>query len=185
MTTRIAAALLVLSTFVLANQALADPHRIVDLRTRTDAAAEYEVGFCARPSPDASMGGVPGHAFVSFSMKPAGGERTYVAVGHTTKAPVPAALLSYVKVFGPVPGYLGEELYTSLKEQCLIAQVNREDYNKALALAKNPLAALGLDASDAPVRLAYSLGAQDCMTFMIHVMQSIGGSTLKIPSRKP
>ena len=164
-------------------QAIAGPHRVIDLRTRTDGSGEYELGFCARPSPDVPLG-VPGHAFVSFSAKPSGSQRTYVAVGHTTKAAVPSVVLSYVKPLGPVSGYLGEELYTAAKEQCLVAQVNKEDYDKAFALTKDPLAGAGLAVSAAPVRLAYSLGERDCITFMTQVIQTIGGTTLKVPPRK-
>jgi hypothetical protein len=159
--------------------ATAGPHRVIDLRTRTDP-AEYEIGLCARPSPDTALN-LPGHAFVSFSSKLAGQPRHYVAVGHTTNANLGRVLLSYLKPLGSVPGHLAEEVYTSTKEQCLVAKVNKEAFNKAMDLTRDPLSKLGVLTSTDEVRIAYSLGAQDCMTFMTAVARTIGG--VKIPPR--
>ncbi len=157
----------------------AGPHRVLDLRKRSDP-ADYEIGLCARPSPDSALN-LPGHAFVSFSSKSGGQPRRYVAVGHTTNAGLGRVLLSYVKPLGPVPGHLAEELYTSTKEQCLVAKVDKEAFEKAMDLTRDPLSKLGILTSTDEVRIAYSLGAQDCMTFMTTVARTIG--SIKIPPR--
>jgi len=155
------------------------PHRIIDLRKRSEA-TEYEIGLCARPSPDATLG-LPGHAFVSFSSKPTGQPRRYLAVGHTTRAGLGRVLLSYIRPLGPVEGHLAEELYTAVTEKCLLAKLDREAFDRALVFTQDPLSKLGLVNSSDEVRLAYALGAQDCVTFMTAVARAIGG--VKIPPR--
>jgi len=154
----------------------------VDLRTSSDATGEYEIGFCARPSPD-SVKRLPGHAFVSFSFKAPDGKRTFTSIGHTVQSGVSpsAAVWSY---FGdPVSGYLAEEKYTSAMQSCLIAKVNRGDYEKAFALTTSPLARMGIGPTDAAVLQAYKLGVDDCVSFMTSVANVLVPRGLKVPQR--
>ncbi|MBI4000758.1 MAG: hypothetical protein HY348_03130 [Nitrospira defluvii] len=146
---------------------------LVDLRTSTDISGTYEVGFCARPSPD-TVKHLPGHAFVSFSYSPYHGQRTFLAIGHTVLEGNSAsrALWSY---FGSsVTGYLKEEVYTSRMERCLQVKVNEADYEAAYALTANALSLMGIEApKEMPVFEAYKLGDMDCMHFLIRVAEII------------
>lgn len=153
----------------------------LDLRTMSDQTGEYNVAFCARPSPDAT--GKPGHAFVSYSHVLPGGDREFLSIGHTVAAGVtpPSAIWSY---FGSsVSGLLKEELYTSIRQNCLDVQVNKVDYDRARALASSPLSLLGIVPADGIVLEAYKLGADDCMTFLIDVANSLRSKGLKVPAR--
>jgi hypothetical protein len=160
---------------------LAGPHKVIDLRKVTDAGGEYEIGFCARPSPDAKLG-LPGHAFVTFSHRARDGKRTFVAIGHSTSADIGAVLLSYLGPLGRVSGYLADEKYSSVMEKCLVVQVNETPYNNAVAMISDPLATMGLGPPGGPVLIAYKLGSEDCMSFMIKVAATLGPA-LKIPDR--
>lgn len=155
----------------------------IDLRNQTDGSGnEYDVAFCARPTPKV---GVPGHMFVSYSSLRANGERTFVAVGATTAPDVGlvAAIASYFG--GPVSGMLKQEMYTAIKEQCLDLQVNESDYNAAFALTADPLTALGITPPDSDVVLQeYQLGAEDCMTFAIGVAKLLESKGLLVPERQ-
>lgn len=160
--------------------AFAGPHRVVDLRNQSDASGEYEISFCARPSPAA--GGLPGHAFVAFSHLPASGARAFTALGHTTHAGPVRALLSYGGSFS-APGVLQEERYTAVKEACLVVKVNQPDYERALSSSQPVLTKLGLATGQRPVLLAYSLGAQDCMGYMMTVARGLRAPGLTVPPR--
>lgn len=155
--------------------------KTIDLSNMTDPAGVFDVAFCARPSPDAS--GKPGHAFVSYSRKLPTGGRDFLAIGHTVSAGagVGGPVWSY---FGsPVSGLLKEELYTSVKQNCLDVKVNQADYLKARALIVDPLAKMGVTPAEGTVFQAYKLGAQDCMTFLIAVAQTLKPLGLKVPER--
>ena len=121
--------------------------KTIDLSTRTDPLGEFDLAFCSRPSPDSAKGW-PGHAFVSFSWKRPNGDRDFTAIGHTVTpgTSVPAATWS---LFGsPISGWLRDERYTAVLQNCLEVRVNKEDYDRAHALTQSPLQALGL--SDLP-----------------------------------
>lgn len=154
----------------------------IDLRTRTDVTGEYEIGFCVRPTPDTAKN-LPGHAFVTFSVSPPKKQRTFLSIGHTVQpgtSPVSAAW-SY---FGEsIPGYLAEEKYTSAMQACLVAKVDKEDYERGLALTKDPLASMGITSPALPVLQAYKLGSEDCVSFMIDVANVLNYKGLKVPSR--
>ncbi|MFQ8433812.1 hypothetical protein [Amaricoccus sp. W119] len=104
----------------------------LDLSNRSDPKAVYSVAFCARQSPDST--GKPGHAFVALSCKPHGGERDFLAIGHTIAAPTGAVEATWSYFGEPVPGLLKEELYTSVQQNCFDVTVNKEDYEFARRL---------------------------------------------------
>lgn len=155
--------------------------KTIDLRRMTEASGEYQISFCARPSPGAS--GLPGHAFVAFSKRTPGGDWTFHSIGKTIAAgttPVDAAW-SY---FGsPVSGLLKPEVHTSALQTCLTASVSSKDYHAAEALAENPLARYGLGLSSDPVFEFYKLGTEDCISFVIDVASILKAAGLKAPTR--
>jgi hypothetical protein len=154
-----------------------------DLRTQTDAQGETEIGFCARPSPDAF--GFPGHAFVTFSEIPNGGARKFRAVGHTVStAGIPATVFTY---FGgrPVSGRQMEEIFSHLKQACLVLKVDRAVYDRAIAAARPTLSALGLPDELAATAESYSLTGNDCIDFALRVAQIVQSSGLNVPPRGP
>lgn len=154
----------------------------VDLRTSSDVSGEYEIGFCARPSQDA-VKRLPGHAFVSFSFRTPDGKRTFTSIGHTVQLGVPPTTAAWSYFGDSVSGYLAEEKYTSAMESCLVAKVNRAEYDKGFALTKNPLASMGVVPTDVAVLQAYKLGADDCVSFMISVANVLVPRGLKVPQR--
>jgi len=154
----------------------------VDLRTMSDPTGEYNVAFCSRPSPDTT--GKPGHAFVSYSHVLPGGNREFLAIGHTVGADVTPAKAIWSYFSDPVSGLLKEELYTSIRQRCLDVQVDKSDYDRARARASNALALLGIVPADAIVLEAYKLGAEDCMTFLIDVANSLKSKGLNVPARQ-
>ena len=155
--------------------------KVLDLSTRTDASGTYEVAFCARPSP---QGSIPGHMFVSFSHTDPAGERDFMAIGHTVNAGVGPAAATWSYFGSPVGGHLGEERYTSVKQNCLDVVVNREDYDRAKAFADDPLSNLGVTPSPGIVFENYKLGADDCISFAIQVANSLSGVGLMVPTRQ-
>lgn len=91
--------------------------KAIDLRNATEASGEYEISFCARPSPD-TVKRLPGHAFVAFSFKPREGGRTFLAIGHTVQAGVSPVDAAWSYFGGAVPGYLAEEKYSAAMTTC-------------------------------------------------------------------
>lgn len=157
----------------------ATPHREIDLRNQTDANGDYAISLCARPSPGPLA--LPGHAFVAYSFKPTGGERKFLALGFTTDSSV-KGVLSFSKVLATPPGYLGEEKYTSVKEECLVLLVNESDFNAAYALALpfyNVPALSSLTYSG-----VYSLTTNDCVTFMTNTAKQFTPRGIKVPPRQ-
>jgi hypothetical protein len=156
----------------------AAPHKVIDMRVATDSdGIKREISFCARPSPDSK---VPGHAFVAFSTVSANG-RNYYTVGHTTNASPSDAILTYFGYITSVPGYLSEEKYTAAKENCLVVQVNKNQYETALAAA-NPILSALFPSLGSGTYVSYSLGNNDCVGFMIPVAKSLG-APLIVPAR--
>lgn len=155
----------------------------INLATRTDASGEtYFVGFCARPSPSGGiLDGLPGHMFVSFSRKYANGKHDFMAIGHTTDAGAAAALTF---LSGSVPGYIGEERYTNIHQQCLTVQVDRKDYEYA-RITRNVQEELS-ELLDLKITIFedYSLGSEDCMAFAISVAETLRDNGLAVPERK-
>lgn len=156
---------------------------VVDL-TIMDEAADYELGFCSRPTPDTEKG-LPGHAFVSFSSKNATGERDFLAVGRTIpKGSEATAAWSYF-TGEPIAGFLGQERYSSGMQECLLVKVNKGPYEVARSLTEGPLKALGVpDPVNTPVLQAYTLGSQDCIDFVIDVANTLKSKGLKVPFRR-
>lgn len=163
--------------------AVAGPHLVVDLRNQSDAdGLDREISLCARPSP--GPGGLPGHAFVAFAQSNGGDTWSYDAVGHTTTAPVANTILTYTGLIPNVPGFLGNENYTSAKEECLVFQVNKRAYETALGYVKSPLdQLLAPDTPRPPILLAYSLGGDDCITYATQVINSILPPDKSLPAR--
>lgn len=154
----------------------AGPHKQLDLRTMSEATGEYSISLCARPSPS---GNIPGHAFVVYAHKPPGKERKILSLGFTTSAGPAKAALSYKGWLATADGYLGEERYTSINEQCLVALVDKNVFDQAWKLA-HPLASIpGL--VDLRWTSAYTLAENDCMTFMAGVAMTAKG--IKVPER--
>lgn len=155
--------------------------KTIDLSNMTDATGLYNIAFCARSSPDPS--GKPGHAFVSYSHQTPSGDRDFVSIGHTVSAgtSVGSGIWSYFS--HPIPGLLKEEMYTSIKQNCLDVVVNKSDYQAAWALAQDPLHKMGLTAQEGTVFQGYKLGAEDCITFLMAVAQTLKPRGLKVPAR--
>lgn len=172
----------ILAAIVLA-QFCADA-KVLDLSTSSDVSGEYEIGFCARPSPDTKLD-LPGHSFVTFSHRPRNGGRTFIAVGHTVSPGVSSVSAIWSYVGEPVSGYVKEEIYTSMMQRCLLVRVDKADFNAAYGKTKSPLEKLGLKSSGGPMLQAYKLGSMDCMEFMIDVANVLARKGLKIPSRLP
>ncbi|MCX7033569.1 MAG: hypothetical protein NT046_06305 [Arenimonas sp.] len=174
-----------LALLTLAASVQAAPHATRDLRLSTDGdGALREISICARPSPDA-LKNLPGHLFVAYSILQQGGQRLYLAVGHTTSAAPKDALMTY---FGThtVRGSLSEELYTHSQEECLVLQVNEGDFGAAYQLTQ-PFLPPGSYSPDPrqwrPTLLAYSLGGNDCMEFAIGVARVFERKGLVVPQR--
>lgn len=154
----------------------------IDLSTRTDPTGTFQIGFCARPSPD-TLKRWPGHAFVSFSHQNPTGERYFIAIGHTVAAGVTAAGAIWSVVGAPVSGVLKEENYTSAMQNCLVVKVDKADYDNALKLTQSPLRRLGLVSTDSSTIEAYKLRAHDCMTFMIEIANTLNRKGIVVPVR--
>jgi hypothetical protein len=154
----------------------------IERSTRTDPAGIFQIGFCARPSPD-TLKKWPGHAFVSFSHVKPTGQRDFVAIGHTVTAGVTAAQGIWSAVGAPVSGVLKEENYTSAMQNCLVVKVDKEDYDRAFELTRSPLQKMGLVSTGGPVLEAYKLRADDCMTFMIAVANTLSRKGIIVPAR--
>lgn len=155
----------------------AGPHKHLDLRTMSDMSdGQHTLSFCARPSP---QGDIPGHAFVVFAHKPPKEQRKVLAVGFTTSSGVAQAALSYKGWLTKAGGYLGEERYTSINEQCLVVDVDKKVFDNAYALV-NPFASVpGLQ--QLRWTAAYTLAQNDCMTFISDVARKV--NPLKVPIR--
>ncbi|RVU46014.1 hypothetical protein [Rubrivivax rivuli] len=160
------------------SMAWAAPHKVLDLRTMSDPAGGYEISLCSRPSPS---GNIPGHAFVTYAHRPKQNARPRIlSLGFTTSSGAAKAALSYKGWLGvDADGYLKEENYSSVKEKCLVAQVDKSAFDRAWSFAF-PL-------TDIPVlesltfKGIYTLGENDCMDFMILVATSLKG--VKVPQR--
>jgi hypothetical protein len=170
------------AAFVLAAQgAIAAPHRVLDLRNQTDATGEFSVSLCARPSPGPA--GIPGHAFVAYSYLPAsGGRRQFLALGFTTAASPVQGLLSFSSLLAEPEGFLGEEKFSHVKEQCLVLLVNKAEFDRAYAVAL-PYGAVPAF-KDVRYAARYSLASNDCVTFAVRVAQLFAAGGLKVPERK-
>jgi hypothetical protein len=155
--------------------------KTLDYRTLSDPAGEYDIAFCARPSPDST--GKPGHAFVAFSHKGVGGDRDFLALGHTVSAGTAVASAGWSYWGAPVPGRLKEERYTAIKQACLVVKVDRKDYDSGIARIVDPLAKLGLSRPGDIVFESYRLGAEDCIAFMVSVANLLKPKGLKVPDR--
>jgi hypothetical protein len=171
---------LILAMFSMAPLAEA---KVVDLRVRTDAAGAFDIGFCARPSPD-TVANKPGHAFAAFSHEGADGQRDFLAIGHTVGAQVSPGAAAWSYFGEPVSGYLNAENYSSIEQRCLVARVNEEDYVRAKQLTRGPLEMMGLVRPESVVFESYKLGSQDCMTFLIDVARTLKPRGLSVPDRK-
>jgi hypothetical protein len=165
--------------FVMSAAAIAAPHRQLDLRNQTDANGEYTISLCARPSPGPAS--LPGHAFVAYSVKPTGGERKFLTLGFTTGDPAIKGILSFSAILAKPDGYLDEEKFTSVNEECLVLLVNEKDFNAAYALAMPFYKVPALSA----LRYTgvYSLTNNDCMTFMINTAKQFA-PRVKVPPRQ-
>ncbi|HEX8301529.1 hypothetical protein [Sphingomonas sp.] len=153
-----------------------------DLRSMTESSDETEIGFCSRPSPGSL--GFPGHTFVTFSATKTDGYRDFKAVGHTLGSDVSATSAGFSYFSGKsVAGKQMEERYTALKQSCLIVQLNRSDYDKALLAAKPTLASVGIPIDIAASIERYSLGDNDCITFAERVANALKPAGLKVPGR--
>ncbi len=150
----------------------------IDLRQRSETNRSEEISFCARPSPNGF--GFPGHAFVAFSHVEGGG-RTFLALGRTTNAGAPSAIRSY---FGrATSGLISQENYSHVRQDCLTVLVSPGDYERARSAARPRLAALGLPNETTQRLESYSLGSNDCLTFIIDVAATLAGSGLMLPER--
>lgn len=158
--------------------------KTINLATRTDASgSEFFVGICARPSPTGTLlGGKPGHMFVSFSEKYSAGGHDFVALGHTTDSGASAAMTF---IGGSVDGAIREEVYTHIHQECLVVQLNREDFEsaKSVVVFGQDLAELIGSKGAIPILEDYRLGSEDCMAFAIDVARQIQPLGLVVPDR--
>lgn len=155
---------------------------MIDLATRSEPGGPYEVGFCARPSPNEK--GFPGHAFVSFAQG-SGDGRTFLAIGRTIE-PGTSTGSAVAPYFGtPVPGLVREEEYSHIRQNCMTVRVNADHYQAARAQALPRLASLNLETGAVPRTEAYSLGSADCLTFVVDVARQLETAGLKVPARAP
>lgn len=160
--------------------AFAAPHKQIDLRSQTDADGEYSISLCTRPSP--TPGGIPGHAFVAYSYLPAATKnRQFVALGFTTDSTV-KGVLSYKGVFAEPSGFLDEEKFTHVREQCLVLLVSKEDFERAYAQS-HPFAKLPAF-KDVKYAANYKLAENDCVTFMSTVATGFIQKGIKVPARR-
>ncbi len=150
----------------------------IDLRNQSEVGS-YEISFCARPSPG---GGLPGHAFVSFSASQPGQKRDFISVGHTVSASNKTVSNIWSAMGGPVDGLITEERYTSAMERCLRTMVKKMTYDYLRLEAADPLAKMGL-AVGLPVVQGYKLGSEDCITFAIGIAKQLEPLGLRIPAR--
>jgi hypothetical protein len=178
--TSLAASMLAVS-ITFSTVAHAGPHRQLDLRNQTDASGEYSVSLCARPSPDTLLS-LPGHAFVAYSFLPAGSgsARRFLAVGFTTDSAIKGTL-SFSKVLAQPTGYLEEEHFTHVKEECLVLLVSKADFDRAIAKV-TPYASVPAF-KDLKYVATYSLTQNDCVTFMSSVAEVFVPRGIKLPAR--
>lgn len=176
---------LLASAMLLGAASHAAPYKVKDLRNQSDSDGNnYEISLCARPSP--ATAGLPGHAFVVYRVASAdGGRNWFLAVGHTTHASPTQALLTYSGwLSGGVSGGLEEERYTAVKQNCLVLLVNKDPFNAALDRARD---FLGGQLPSAPDRratlLRYTLGVEDCVTFVSRVGSNFAPLGLTVPVR--
>ncbi|BBB66580.1 hypothetical protein UNDYM_2327 [Undibacterium sp. YM2] len=157
---------------------IASPHKQIDLRNQTDADGEYTVSICSRPSPGPE--GLPGHMFVAYSFKPTDQDRKVIALGYTTRAGLIQGVLSFSALLTMPSGYLGEENFTHMEEQCLELLVNKNDFDHAWSIAQPfyNLPAL----SSVQYAGIYSLTNNDCETFATQVARTF--NSLVVPQRK-
>ena len=146
----------------------------LNLRIRSET-EDYRILFCARTSPD--VGGLPGHAFVSFTKKENDSQLYLLSIGHS---PNSASLQAALGI--EVGGMLVEENYSAISQECFTVLVNVEQFEKGLSRTKSVLTRLGLQqANKQPiVFMAWQLAVKDCVTFVQSVAKSIG---LKTPPR--
>lgn len=153
-----------------------------DLRTRTDANGETEIGFCSRPSRAAPFN-FPGHTFVTFSDARPGAGRTFRSVGHTVAgADVAPTVFTY---FGgkPVAGKQAEERYTDVMQACLTVKVDREAYERAVAAARPTFTTIGLPDGVAAAAESYALNDNDCVDYAMRVAKALEPAGLTVPAR--
>lgn len=153
-----------------------------DLRTRTDAAGETEISFCAKPNPDDL--GFPGHVFVAFSERQAGKPRNFRAVGYTVASGAGQPPVAFTYFGGKaVAGEQAEERFTYLRQACLNLKIDRAVYQRALSAARPTLMALGLPDELAGSAESYALNRNDCIEFAIQVAEPMKAVGLNVPER--
>ncbi|MFC3430872.1 hypothetical protein [Sphingobium fuliginis] len=121
--------------------------------------------------------------FVAYSHLPPGGPRKFLSIGHTVGAGTGSAAAAWSYFGDSVPGHLAEERYTSIRERCLSAKVNKEDYEAAIARTSNPLAKMGIGRPTDEVAELYKLAENDCMSFAIDIANLLKPRGLKVPAR--
>jgi len=151
----------------------------IDLRNQSEA-GDYEVAFCARPSPN---GGLPGHAFVSFSSTNPGQQRDFISVGHTPSQDSGLGWTLWSRIGRPVNGVVAEERYTSVSEQCLQVKVNRATYAELRQRTVDPFAIIGFSDVGTPVVHPYKLGIKDCVAFAITAARHLQSLGMQVPDR--
>jgi hypothetical protein len=154
----------------------------IDLSTRSDPDGSFQIGFCARPSPD-TFKGWPGHAFVSYTHRKPRGEIQFTAIGHTVTAGVSPVRAAWSLFGSSVSGLLKEEVYSATLQNCLLVKVDRENYERAFELTKSPLQKLGIVRDASPVFETYKLGAEDCVSWMTAVALTLRSKGIVVPTR--
>lgn len=70
-----------------------------------------------------------------------------------------------------------------MKQACLTLQVDRTVYQKAIAVARPTLTAMGIPDEIAASLERYSLNENDCINFAMKVAEQLRSVGLKIPAR--
>jgi hypothetical protein len=169
---------LVLFTFSLQSVGVA---KQLDFTNQSDADGTYYIAFCVRASPGST--GLPGHLFVSYSFVNNSGQRDFLSIGHTVSSGASGGAVAWSYFGNAVNGYLKEENYTAISQNCLDVKVNKSDYDEAYAYTRSPLELLGITGPDTIVFEAYRLGLNDCVEFMISVAKVLEPKGLVVPSR--
>jgi hypothetical protein len=110
-----------------------------------------------------------------------GSQRKFLALGFTTAAGPVEGLLSFSSLLANPEGFLGEEMFTHVKESCLVLLVNKAIFDRAYAVA-TPYGAIPVF-KNLRYMARYSLGSNDCMTFAMSVARLFEGKSVKVPAR--
>lgn len=136
--------------------------KYIDMRVMSEK-DDYEVHFCFRPSD--GIFGKPGHAYVAFALHEKLSKKIQFRAFGATSANI-------TEIFDG-DGYLNPEFKSHVRQNCLVAQVNSNLYDKAWETAKP------LFSEPEYAYWNYHLTDNSCVDFANSVAESIGLKTNK------